>query len=335
MHRPHLKTIILLFLVGFALISSCSIINNIQPTAIPTKIPPPKSTPTQKPSRVILIAPDNTDPVQISNAQKTITKLAASASLTFETRKQITGSEITPDVKILIFLTHPDNLGALANSAPKTQFVVVSDRDWSPTPNVTIIRQRADYIGFAAGYLSVVLDNNFRGGALIATEDTLTQQVFQNGGYYYCGLCRPEIPPYSTYPIIATQPKGSPATNWQSVFDQMNINQIKALYVSADAYSPELFTYLVSKNVILFGPQTPPDVAKSRWAATLRVDGLTPLTEIWTDVIAGKGGKIVYVGVEFDDVQSNLLPQGKMDYVNRMVNKMRVGLLNPQSVASQ
>jgi hypothetical protein len=57
----------------------------------------------------------------------------------FETRPEIQVNEITSDIKVLIFY-HPDNLGSLSNSALNTQFLVISDQDWSPAGNVTIIK---------------------------------------------------------------------------------------------------------------------------------------------------------------------------------------------------
>jgi len=331
----NLRKILRFFILFSLLLSGCSIINNLQPTTTPTKIPTLLPTATPKPARVVLIAPPNSDAVTVTDAQKILTELASTSKLLFETRQKISANEITADIKIIVFLNHPDNLGALANAAPKTQFAVISDLNWNPTSNVTIIRQKPEYVAFIAGYISEVLDSNFRSGALIASEDTLTQDAFQNGAHFYCGLCKPEIPPYNNYPLLGLQPNGSPAASWQSAFDQINTGMIKVLYVAPEAYSPELFTYLVSKDIILFGSQIPPDVAKPKWAATLQLDELSPLREAWPDLIAGKGGKTIYGGVQFADLQLNLFPQGKVDFIDRMLDKMRSGLINPLSVPKE
>lgn len=322
-------SILILFLSG-----GCGLIKGSQPTPTPTLIPTRQATATPQPPRAILISPNGVDASLISDAQKMMVELTASSGLVFETRADITQKEITPDVKIVVFLTHPENLGTLSNAAPKTQFAVLSDLNWNPGGNVTIIRRNAETISFIAGFISVNLDNNFRGGGLISSSDTTSQDAFANGGHYFCGLCSPSIPPYIKYPQMAAQPAGSNAATWQAAFDQMYINGVRVVYVAAEAYSQELFSYLVGKGVILYGAQTPPDAARPRWAATLSVDGLAPLREIWPDLMAGKGGKIVYGGVRFADVQPAFISAGKLEFFQKVVDRIRAGLLNPLSVPS-
>jgi hypothetical protein len=327
---------ILLVICAFLIFSSgCSLIKTNQTAPTPTLVPTPLPTPTVLPARAILIAPNGADPTLLNEAQTILTELTSSSGLLFEIRTEIATKEITPDVKILVFLIHPENLGTLSNAAPKTQFAVISDLNWNPGSNVTIIRRRPEYISFMAGFISVNMDNNFRGGALLSTSDTLSQDAFANGGHFFCGLCSPSIPPYVKYPLIATQAEGSSPAAWQAAFDQMNVNGIRALYVAPEAYSPELFSYLVGKEIILYGSQPPLETARPRWAATLLVDGLSPLREIWPDLLAGKGGKIVYGGVRFADVQPAFITAGKLEYFQKLVGRMRAGLLNPLTVPAQ
>jgi hypothetical protein len=333
--KINLKTILFSLFVILLFSSGCSLIKINQPTPTPIHIPTPLPTPTLLPSRAILIAPNGADPALLAEAQNILTELTSASGLLFETRTEISAKEITADVKILVFLTHPENLGTLSNAAPRTQFAVVSDLNWNPGSNVTIIRRQPEYISFMAGFISVNLDNNFRSGALISASDTLSQDAFSNGGHFFCGLCSPSIPPYVKYPLIATQPAGSSPSAWQAAFDQMYINGVRVLYVAPEAYSPELFTYLVGKEIILYGSQPPLEAARPRWAATLLVDGLSPLREIWPDLLAGKGGKIVYGGVRFTDVQPAFITPGKLEYFQKLVGRMRAGLLNPLTVPAQ
>ena len=329
------KIILTAIFALFLFSSSCSLLKTNQPTPTPPLFPTPRPTPTPLPARAILIAPNGADPSLLSEAQTLLTELTSSSGLLFETRSEITNKEITADVKILVFLTHPDNLGILSNAAPRTQFAVISDLNWNPVSNVTIIRRRPEYISFMAGFISVNLDNNFRGGALISASETLSQDAFANGGHFFCGICSPSIPPYVSYPLIATHTAGSSPATWQAAFDQMYINGVRVLYVAPEAYSPELFTYLVGKGIILIGSQPPLEEARPRWAATLLVDSLSPLREIWPDLLAGKGGKIIYGGVRFADVQPAFITTGKLEYFQKLAGRMRAGMLNPLTVPAQ
>jgi hypothetical protein len=332
-----IRIIILLSVIFalFLLASGCSLFKTNQPISTPMLLPTTAPTATSLPARAILIAPNGADPSLLGEAQILLKELTSSSGLLFETRSEITTKEISTDIKILVFLTHPDNLGTLSNSAPRTQFAVISDLNWNPGSNVTIIRRRPETITFMAGFISVNLENNFRGGALISSSDTLAQETFANGGHFFCGICSPSIPPYVSYPMIATQAEGSPVAAWQAAFDQMYINGVRVLYVAPEAYSPELFTYLVGRGIIIYGSQPPLEAARPQWAATLLVDGLSPLREIWPDLLAGKGGKIIYGGVRFSDVQPTLITTGKLEYFQKLVGRMRAGLLNPLTIPAQ
>lgn len=316
-------------------LSGCGLIQSFRATSTPTIVPTPIATATPLPDRAILITASETDATFIAEAQTLLAELSGNSGLLFETRNEISAGEITPDVKVIIFLTHPENLGTLASNAPKTQFAVISDLNWNPISNVTIIRKKPDNIAFIAGFISVILDNNFRGGALISAEDGTTLSSFINGAHYFCGLCAADIPPYSKYPLTASLPGGSPAVDWQAEFDKINVGLVRVLFIAPEAYSPELFNYLNSKEIILLGLQTPPQEILPRWAVTLKIDSLSPFREIWPDLVAGVGGKVVYGGVSFTDVNPAYLTRGKLDYVQKMVEKLRSGLIDPQSVPNE
>jgi len=94
-----------------------------KPTVIPTDIP----TAPPAPDRVILSAAGNIDAARFSSAQVLIAELAAGSGLEFEVRQEIFANEITPDVKIIVYLEQPNNLGSLAAGAPGTQFVAIGN----------------------------------------------------------------------------------------------------------------------------------------------------------------------------------------------------------------
>ena len=331
--RRYLKNLItFLTLVTLLFITGCGLLPFNKATATPLILPTPTQAATPLPDRAVLVKAGETDAALISEAQTLLTELSSGSGLVFETRDEISASEITKDMKVLVFLRHPENLGTLANSAASTQFAVISDLDWNPTGNVTIIRKRTEYIAFIAGYLSAILDNNFRAGALVSAEDSATLSGFLNGAHYFCGICAADIAPYSKYPLTASLPNGSPAANWLAEFDKINVGLVRVLFVAPEAHSSELFANLAAREIILLGSQTPPAEALSRWAVTLQLDGLSPLREAWGDLVSGVGGKIIYGGVRFTDINPTFLTRGKLDYVQKMVEKLRAGLINPQSV---
>jgi hypothetical protein len=186
-----------------------------------------------------------------------------------------------------------DNLGTLAAKAPGTQFVAISSLNWTPPANVTLIHEDENDATFLAGYTAAFLAPNFRVGALLPAEDPSLDLAFQNGVAYYCGTCSSQITPLQSYPIVSVQSGSSTPDVWQAAFDQINLNKINVLYVAKAAMSTQLLSYLASKDVAVIANEATPDASFTNWAATIDLDPITPLKEIWNDLLAGTGGKSV------------------------------------------
>jgi hypothetical protein len=301
--------------------------------------PTPTLIPTIAPARAILSAPANTSPDELAEAAAIVAELAAGSGLEFEIRQEIIASEITPDVKIIVFLEQPNNLGSLAANAPGTQFVSISSQNWSPPTNGTIILKDESHVAFLSGYLSALLAPNFRVGALLVTENSANNQAFINGVGYFCGQCASVVYPLNKYPLVSQQPENSPPANWQAAFNEINANKINVLYLPSAVVSPELGTYLSAVDVTVIGDQTPPEELRSRWIASISSDGLSPLREIWNDLLNGQGGNILIAGLKIDNFNALHLPDGdvwlspgKTDQINKVITLLRKGQIYTGSV---
>ena len=92
-------------------------------------------------------------------------------------------------------------------------------------------------------------------------------------------------------------------------------------------------------DVAVLGNQAPPEELRSRWVATISSDGLSPLREIWDDLIGGQGGKVVNASLKISDVNyvsvaDGLvwLSQGKMDLLNKVITLLRKDQIYPYSI---
>jgi len=337
-HRKKFLNLTILGLFVLSILTSCG---GKQSEAEITQeiVPTPTTVPTLAPARAILAAPASTPPDELAEAHAIVAELAAGSGLEFEIRQEIFGNEITPDVKIIVFLEQPNNLGSLAANAPETQFVAISSQDWSPPTNGTIILKNESHVAFLSGYLSALLAPNFRVGALLATENTALNQAYINGVSYFCGQCASAIYPLNKYPFISQQPANSPPANWQAAFNEINMNKVNVLYLPDAAVSVELGSYLAGIDVAVIGDQTPPDELRSRWVATISSDGLSPLREIWTDLLNGQGGKVMNANLKISEVNYISLTdglvwlsQGKMDLVFKVIALLRDGKIYTGSV---
>ena len=130
------------------------------------------------------------------------------------------------------------------------------------------------------------------------------------------------------FPIAAEVPAGSPASDWVNALTQLNKSVLFGVYVSPEAASPELYSALVEKRmVIIGGGQTPPDNMKELWVASLADDLQTPLKVLIPQALSGKGGVAVPVGVLITDVNPDLLSPGRQALVQQALEDLSANRL--------
>jgi hypothetical protein len=321
--RNKTTPIILLMLIAVLLISCKGKTEEAAPQATPTSMPLPS--PTTAVDRVVLITGEIQHAWTLQQANSTLQELAASSGFEYETRTEIQSNEITPDVKVLVFLSHPQNLGSLSNSAPNTQFIVISDQEWTPSTNVTLIRADSTNQVFMAGYAAVMLADNFRGGGLLTSENSNEIIAFKNGAKYFCGLCNAVITPLNNYPMTKEISQSSQPADWMQAFDELNQNTILYVFVPPPAYSTDLFNHIAQTSVKIIGITTPPAEAQAIWAGTFLIDGFTPIKDIWNDVLAGNGGKTVNASLYLADTQAGLISPGKQQLIQQVITELQAG----------
>ena len=301
-----------------------------EPTAIPT-IEIPTATPLP-PDRAVLVASADTNATDLTEMQDAISELTTASGLEFEVwqGQDVSSEMISGDIKIMVFMYHPDNLGSLAANAPGTQFAAVSELNWQPPANVTIIRTKRNDVAFLGGYIAAMLAPNYRCGALLASENVEFNQAFDNGVQYYCGICASSLIPLNTYPVISQQPAASTPETWQAAFDEINLSKINVLFLAPEATSAQLASYLSAQDVTVIGTQSPGSEALSKWAATIYMDTITPVREIWNDLVSGVGGKIINASLKLSDIQpltvtdgSVWLSPGKEILIDKVIDLLR------------
>lgn len=336
--RTSTRICLIIGLLAFSLLAvACS--RQPEPVEEPVEQPAATELPSPQVSsvdQVLLVTPPQSDPLLVTDAEALLRELAASAGLELVIKQEISQSDLTSNIKVAVFSAVPDNLGSLATGAPGTQFVAISNEDWNPSDNVTIIRQRVDHTAFMAGYLAGMLAPNYRSGALLGAEDPQFVQAFINGVHYYCGICNAAVPPAGSYPYVTTRPAGSGPFDWQAAFDEINARKINALFVQNSAYSPELMGYLSGMDVALIGLQSPPDEGRPRWAATIYADSIAPIRSVWEDLLAGSGGRVLNASLKAADLQPvNVqegqvwLSEGKMLLVQKVMDDLRENRIDP------
>lgn len=309
-----------------------------QPTApLNTATPQPTatvaSTPTATPplARAVLIMPD--DPT-MQPLRELVARLAAESGLQFEQREAVQTGDITPEWRIVVFVTPPANLNELLSAAPSTQFVTFSSVELPQAPNLSVILSRADWQAFIAGYMTTLVAFDWRTAAFLPSdlpESSVMSDAFRNGQAYFCGICATYYAPYASFPIMVTLPSASSAEEWKLAAGPVQQNYAYGVYVSPQAASADLLSYLAAFNLTLLGGRTPPPEILPHWAVTLQMDTLAPFEQLWADLVLGQGGKTATAEFRLTDINPAWLTPGRQMQVEKVIQGLQEGLISPLS----
>jgi hypothetical protein len=300
--------------------------------AVTSTMAEPTTTVTPTATTVILVTGGSVQ-AEIDRATTILTSLSQSNGLSLETRDSIQTGDLLPTWKVVVFLHSPGDIGGLTAATPQTQFILLTTADQSGTGNVTTIRLYPEYQAFMAGYISMLIAEDWRGAGLLINDDSTggrLAEAFQNGAYYYCGTCSPAYPPYGTsMPDTAVLPSSSDANTWKAAFEPMITDRIYDLYVMSEAANPDLMGYLASLGLRLFGTASPAEAYKPNWVVTIVLDPWEAVQEHWTEILAGGAGLTLSGGITFTDIDEAFLGAGKQRLLNEVVQQLESGLIYP------
>jgi hypothetical protein len=299
----------------------------------------PRPSPTTATPAAILVVPDTADPYQVSSLQAALKELAASSGMEFQQKAALSPEDIDSSVKVVVALQADPGLANLSKGAPNVQFAAVGIPGLQPGPNLSLIGPegfRPDQQAFIAGYVAALLTFDWRVGVLgpgpVQGSSQLVQDAFNNGVRFFCGLCRPAHPPYQAYPqAFAIDAPGDEAS-WRAAADNLLQAAVTTVYVSPVSSSPALLAYLYQARVELIGGQAPTDDLRSQWIATILPDPASALTQLWPDLIAGKGGAQLPVPIVLADTSSGLLTEARLRLVNATLDDLVNGRIDPNPI---
>ena len=288
----------------------------------------PTSTPL--PGKVALVIAPGTDASLTKSVQDAVGLLSRQAGLPLEINPTGAGNW-----RVAVYLNPPADLAKPAATLPATQFLGISQIDLDKAPNLSVIRIHSDQEAFVAGYITMLVAPDWRAGALLANDTPLgdkLDEVFKNGGYFFCGACYSALSPIKSFPITADLPASSDLPTWQTALDGLRKSIIYTLYVSPQAATPDLLTYLAAQKFYLVGGATPAAEILPRWVATVSSDSMTPLQQIWPGLLSGKGDQVVDAPVVVSDVQDQMLGSGRMVLVQVLIKNLASGQVYPYSI---
>lgn len=214
-------------------------------------------------TKVLLVHNPDIDSVSVSRIQTALDQLAAESALTLEVREGAIQDGELEDVIVLVALGSGLDVSGLAVNAPQVSFVVIDNPDVSPASNITVIEDPiidGQRRSFMLGYLVALVASDNKMAVMFPLEienrDVLIES-FVAGARFFCGICRPQYPPYGNFPEVHFITSGNGPQGYQPVVDNFVITGIDIVYVHGDLASVELLTYLAERNIKVIGDSTP------------------------------------------------------------------------------
>ncbi len=296
-----------------------------------TNQPLPTDTPLSE--KVVLVTTGMDENIHADLAL-TLTKLAAENSLLLEEYEDLQTAKIAPDWRLVVLMAPDSGLSEMLTANPATQFIVYSDQALTSSSNLNVIHIRRDRQAFVAGYLSTIITPDWRAAGLFppGAEGDIAEQAFINGGEYLCGLCDPYYAPLVLFPLSGRVSGADEPSIWQADLDALLANIIYTVYVSPESESQALWDVLNAGGQILVGSGSPPQALADRWAASVMLDMVTPLQELWPDVMAGVGGKMLETPVKLANINENYLTPGKKLRLDEVIDGLENGWIEPLDI---
>jgi hypothetical protein len=296
--------------------------DTIQPTA------------TQTPPEALLIVPPGAEATEMEALQSKLKELASQDGLLFKMREQISVSDLGENVRLAVVLGPDPGIQSLAQANPDIQFLALGISGLDPAPNLSIIGsgdQRPDQQGFLAGYLAAVITQDWRVGVLTPAgkpAGNAARLGFVNGAIFYCGLCRPAYPPFLQYPVTIELPAGADQVEQQAIVDALVASVVQTVYVSPAASDLALLDLLAQAGINIIGSTPQPEGLGDRWVATLRVDLIGAVEQVWPKLVAGEGGLRLDVPLVLADRNNTLFTPGRQGLVEKLMSDLAAGFID-------
>jgi hypothetical protein len=339
-HHGYYLLVSILFSLGLSACSSGGPVAT--PVISPTYAPPPTQTtpidvavatftPTPSTAQVVLIALPGSDESKTAALQETLADLAAQDGLSFETVTDLGDLQFTPDTRLVAAVPPDPGIADLAETNPTIQFLAVGFPEVEVASNLSVIGadgERLDQQGFLAGYLAAVITQDWRVGTISqfdSPDGKAARNGFANGVIFFCGLCRPAYPPFIQYPVFVDLPSGG---DLQTVVDTLVGNAVKTVYVAPGVGDNTLLEALAQAGIQIIGNSTPPEQVANQWVASISIDEMGSVRQIWPRLLAGEGGLNLSTPLFLSERNAALFSLGRQRLVDKMLTDLLAGYVD-------
>ncbi len=287
-------------------------------TASPTALPPTPTATPAPPAAVLLFAPQ-ADPALKAAAQAWLQARAQKEGARF--MAQAGGKPLPPHTVVVL------GVGVVPPEVPGARRLVVAPPENATVKGVQVVHAAtADlpHRAFLAGYLAAVLTYDWRVGLLAAESEKAAAAAFEDGGRYFCGLCRPLHPPFLAYPQYALAPSGASADGWAAALQRLLRAKVQTLALGPAALAA-IGADALPQDTTLLAVGELPQSEQNLFVAVIRPDLAAALDTLWQHPETAA----VPLPLAVDALDTKIVTPGKLRLVEEMREKLQAGLIQP------
>lgn len=291
-----------------------------------TEVP---ATATPQPSAYVLVGPEQHVLIAIEQLVEFIAERASTDGVLFE--HALTAEEVSRDlsIRIIVWIDQPEEATRWAGENPEAQVVAIPGPAESSLPNLLSIGQGAldsGPIAFLSGYASAVLAPDWRTAIIAdtAAEGNGMGAAFYQGSTFYCGLCRPERPPYEDYPLVLPIDPEAPAA-WEGALDTLRLAGVDVLYLQGRHANEANLAAITDQGMMAI---TSTEIAgEGNLALILRYDAVLPLQQRWNAVLAGPIGGVEPLPFLLQPGGEDLVSTGRLNFIQQTGEDLTQGFI--------
>lgn len=283
----------------------------------------------------LLLYTDEADPLVLSQIQSVLTTLTEQSGLALVTSDKFLTEMLTPNVSVVVGVGSEVDLSSLSSSTPNIRFVAVDDPDIVPTDNLFVIGDpavRQQRQAFMAGYLGAVISSDYKVGALFSSEASMdVVNAFVIGSEYFCGICKPNYPPYNDFPTWDYLSPSDSESGFETIVDGFVNYGVQILYLQGELISPALLSYLEEFGILVVSDSSP-DRPHSNWVGTVQPDFSAALENIWDDVLSESSSVRIPASITLTDIEAGWVSEGRLHLFYNMSAELDAGLVSTEYV---
>ena len=294
--------------------------------------------PPQTADQVILWSPPGSNPAIKADLESTLLSLLDAEELELISVENIAPGDLTTNVKAVLAIAPVEGLDTLASSNPSVQFLAVGMPGLTPSANLSVITPPENSLeqkAFMAGYLSVLVTDDYRAGVLVQSGSEIGNRLsgsFFVGARYLCGLCNARFAPVEYYPKVAEISDPQSQSEWQFAVDLLRNQGAQTIFVQPEIVTRPLLDYLVGAgaNIILLDVN-PNLISNTDNVAIIKNDYQSALTEIWPLLSNNEGGKYLEAGIALE-TESDWISEGRLRLFNTVFDDLEAGFIKPDPI---